>query len=375
MTRRRRQSSSQGPLTIVGLIVALIVLAVASLLGINLLSTAGDGVAGGTPEPVIVAGRGDWYEVYFTDPACLPEEERQGGLDETVASDIRQAQMQVDIAAYDLDAEPIVESLIDLEQRGALVRVVTDDENGDLAAIRRLRRNGISVVEDNRSALMHNKFVVIDGRYVWTGSMNFTSNGAYCNNNNLVRFDSPELAANYAAEMDEMYLEQSFGPTSAADTPYPYLIVGSTTVENYFASEEKISPILANLINKATREVLFMAFSFTSDEIGEAIIGRADAGLSVRGVFETSGSETEFSYFTEMSELGLVNLQVRQDGNPRIMHHKVIVIDRQLVVLGSYNFSGSANDSNDENVVIVTDPVFAGYFIEEFETVWREAQS
>ena len=95
-----------------------------------------------------------------------------------------------------------------------MVRVVTDADFGDERSVRRLRRNGISVVEDKRSALMHDKFVVIDERVVWTGSMNLTNNGAYCNNNNFVRFDVPVLAANYTAEMDEMYVGATFGPPS-----------------------------------------------------------------------------------------------------------------------------------------------------------------
>ena len=98
--------------------------------------------------------------------------------------------MRVDVAAFDFDSEPMVEALIELEEQGILVRVVTDEDNADLSAINRLRRHGISVVEDKRSALMHNKFVIIDGRYLWMGSMNFTTNGVYCNNNNLVRIDS-----------------------------------------------------------------------------------------------------------------------------------------------------------------------------------------
>jgi phosphatidylserine/phosphatidylglycerophosphate/cardiolipin synthase-like enzyme len=56
------------------------------------------------------------------------------------------------------------------------------------------------------------------------------------------------------------------------------------------------------------------------------------------------------------------------------MHHKVIVVDGEIVIFGSFNFSASANDSNDENLLIVYDPVFAGAFLEEFEKVWAQAK-
>ncbi|MBK8985458.1 MAG: hypothetical protein IPM39_05145 [Chloroflexi bacterium] len=327
-------------------------------------------VAANPPNPTAA----DWYDIYFTNPTCPPAEQRVGGLDEIIAADILTAQTQVDIAAYDLDSEAIVNALIELEKRGIVVRAVTDTDNANKNSINRLRRNGISVAEDKRGGLMHNKFVVIDGRVVYTGSLNFTSNGSHCNNNNLVRIESPELAANYMAEMDEMYVSRIFGPTSPNNTPHEQLTIGGVSVENHFGSEKAISPIIARAVARAQSEILFMAFSFTDDQIGEAMLGRADAGVPLRGVFETVGSNTEFSYFPKMTAASsAANAQVRTDGNPRVMHHKVIIIDRQTVIFGSFNFSDNANRRNDENILIIHDPTFASYFIQEFETIWQEA--
>jgi len=221
--------------------------------------------------------------------------------------------------------------------------------------------------------LMHDKFIVIDGRTVWTGSMNFTTNGVYCNNNNLVRFELPRLASNYLAEMDEMYVGGEFGPDSPDNTPNEQLVIQGIEIENYFGPEKEIAPIIGRIVAGARQEILFMAFSFTDELIGEAMLGRADAGVSVRGVFETVGSDTQFSYYPPMRDAGLAALSVRTDGNSRVMHHKVIIVDRETVIFGSFNFSDSANRRNDENVVIVHDPTFTSFFVEEFETVWAEA--
>ena len=341
------------------------------------------GIAGGKPGAVTAVAtpitdlgpKADWYEIYFTDPTCPPEEERTGGLDELIAADILQAKTQVDIAAYDLDAEPIVNALIELEKGSIPVRIVTDEDNSELSSINRLRRNGISVVEDKRRGLMHNKFIIIDGHILYTGSMNFTTNGVYCNNNNLVRIDSSRLAQNYIAEMDEMYSERLFGPDSPENTPREQLTIGGIEIENYFSPEHKVAPIIADAISQAQEEILFMAFSFTEEEIGEAMLARADEGVTVRGVFETVGSSSEYSYYPPMFASNLPNIEVWQDGNPKVMHHKVIIIDRETVILGSFNFSNNANTSNDENTLIVHDPTFANYFVEEFETVLQEAKS
>jgi phosphatidylserine/phosphatidylglycerophosphate/cardiolipin synthase-like enzyme len=359
--------------------ILLVIMAILSvILGTDLVEQFGDDVVDNPNDPTPVDEfNPDWYDIYFTAPTCPPESERTGGLDETIADDISQAELQVDVAGYDIDAPPIIDALIDLEARGVTVRVVTDEDNGDLPGIRRLRRGGISVVEDKRTGLMHDKFIVVDGRYVWMGSLNFTTNGVYCNNNNLVRFDSTRLAANYMAEMDEMYNDRSFGPDSPNNTPKEQLTINGIQVENYFGPEKEMSLIISRSVIRAQEEILFMAFSFTDEQIGEAMLGRADAGVVLRGVFETVGSDTGYSYFPLMAqeEMMMENIRVRTDGNSHIMHHKVIIIDRETVIFGSFNFSDNANRRNDENIIIVHDPTFASYFVEEFDTVWAEADN
>lgn len=316
-------------------------------------------------------GSADWYQLYFTPTTCPPEEDRTGGIDEIIGADMERAEESVDIAAYDFDAPPMINALVDLNDRGVVVRVVTDTDNADQASIEKLRDNGITVIEDERSALMHNKFVIIDHRYVWMGAMNFTTNDVYCNNNNTIRIDSTELAENYTTEFNEMFEEQKFGPRSPDNTPHENLTVGGVELENYFASEKKLLPLIASEVETAQSEILFMAFSFTGEEVGEAMLAKANDGVTVRGVFENTGSNTQYSYFPPMKEAGL---DVRQDGNPRNMHHKVIIIDRQMVIFGSFNFTDSANDSNDENVLIVHDPTIANLFVQEFERVYAEGK-
>ena len=361
-------------------ILAAILAVIAGFFGINLMDEQQIGETSGSGAPPVAvptevtSADTDWYEIYFTNPTCPAEEERVGGVDEVIAVDLDFAEVQIDIAAFDLDSEPIIAALIRARQeRDVNVRVVVDDEHTPSSTINRLRRNGMSVIEDKRSALMHNKFIVIDGRFLWTGSMNFSTNGVYCNNNNIVRIDSPRLASNYLAEMDEMYFDRIFGPRSPENTQFTFLVNG-VEIENYFAAEDELAPIIGRVIARADEEVLFMAFSFTSEDIGEQLMERAEAGLTVRGVFETTGATNRYSYYGELIDAELPNVEVRRDGNSRIMHHKVFILDRRVVILGSYNFTGNANDNNDENILIVHDPEFATFFVEEFDAVWNEAR-
>lgn len=61
--------------------------------------------------------------------------------------------------------------------------------------------------------------------------------------------------------------------------------------------------------------------------------------------------------------------------NPGILHHKVFIIDEQVVITGSFNFSNNAVDSNDENVVIIRDANIAALYLEELSRIQSIAEA
>ena len=121
----------------------------------------------------------------------------------------------------------------------------------------------------------------------------------------------------------------------------------------------------------AEESVLFLAYPFTDNDLGMAMIEEAGSGVLVSGVLEKSQalSNTGGEYETLLKN----GVYVRLDGNPGSMHHKVIIIDEQIVVTGYYNFSQSAKARNDENTLNILNSEIATLYIEEFERVWLEA--
>jgi phosphatidylserine/phosphatidylglycerophosphate/cardiolipin synthase-like enzyme len=317
---------------------------------------------------------GQWYTaVYFTTPKYPDKpEDHHGGIDEKLVAAVQKAQRTIDIAAYEFDLENVAEALIAAEERGVEVRFVTDSDNMDEEEIKALKKMKIKVIEDDRGAIMHNKFIIIDGHEVWTGSWNLTENGTYRNNNNVIVIDSPELAKNYQAEFNEMFEGKEFGPTSSANTPHPTLTINGVLVENYFAPEDEVNKYIIAHLEEAQKSIYFMAFSFTDDRIGEVLVDKALAGLTVDGIFEKRGSDTEHSEYGQLRKKGA---GVLVDGNKYILHHKVFIIDERTVVLGSYNFSKNAAESNDENVLIVHDPGLAALYLEEYQRMRTLAES
>ena len=241
----------------------------------------------------------------------------------------------------------------------------------DEVEIQDLRDAGIEILGDRRESFMHHKFVVIDKSDVWTGSMNFTINGAYYNDNNLIHIRSSRLAENFTTEFEEMFLDDMFGDNVVVNTPYPGLSVDGTRIDILFSPDDGTAARIVELIRGAHERIDFMAYAFTSDDIAEAMLERANAGVAVTGVFEEGQYYANIG--TEFNRLLDAGLDVRLDGNRRNMHHKVIIIDGEVVILGSYNFSNNAEVRNDENTLIVFNPDIAELYKAEFERVFAKA--
>ncbi|MBC6478531.1 MAG: hypothetical protein GDA56_12870 [Hormoscilla sp. GM7CHS1pb] len=313
-----------------------------------------------------------WYQVYFTTPG-KPNTE----IPDALIKLISQAKTSIHIAAFEFNLDPIAEALIAAKQRGIDVKWVTDNEHGLKAdgkpghgQFAKLKQAGIEIKDDNRGALMHNKFVIVDGQVLWTGSTNLTVNGTQKNNNNVLVMRSPEIAAIYEREFQEMW-SGKFGKTSPSNVASQKAIVNGTPVTVLFGSEDNVADALIAEIGKAQKSIKFMAFSFTDDGMGKAMMARANQRVKLEGIFETRGSETKYS---ELPGFFCEGISVRQDGNSRTFHHKVIVLDKKTVITGSFNFSNNANKSNDENVVIVENPQIASLYLQEFDRRWQEGK-
>ena len=308
--------------------------------------------------------------VMFSPPSDDQVDSLRGGADAELAAAIGQAESEVVAALYDLNLWSVRDALIAAHERGVRVRLVMEADRSDRSEVIDLLYSGISIHFDQRPPLMHHKFIVIDERWVWTGSMNWTLNGVYRNNNDLLIIDSMDMAENYLVEFEEMYQDDRFGELSLADTPYPFLVVGEAAIETAFSPDDNVAARVLRSLDRAERQIEIMAFVFTSDPLAEAILAAHRRGVQVRGVFEAArigdlGSDVE--------RLRAAGLPIRLDTNPNTMHHKAILIDGRLVITGSYNFTRSAEERNDENLLIIDSESINRTYLDQFEALYQAA--
>lgn len=284
-------------------------------------------------------------EVYF-----CPQEDCEGRLVNFLDS----AQQSIHCALFEINL-PSVQSKL-LEKAELIeVEIVTDDQY--------LKKFNHSFVKPDRWGLMHNKFCIIDGKKVSSGSMNPTVNDAHKNNNNLLLIESSVLAGNYEREFQEMWngiFKKGEGVL------HPKIILNDISVENYFCPDDHCIKQAVNTIGQAKQSIYFMTFSFTSREIANALLLAKERGVELRGVMETS----QISKYSMYELLNFQGTDVLKDKNKKNMHHKVFIIDNETVITGSFNPTEGGDKRNDENVLIIKDKAIAKKFLDEFSRVY-----
>ena len=273
--------------------------------------------------------------------------------------DLVKESYDIKCAFYDLDLPDLIKALDD-KSNSIPVKLVVD--NGNKKGLENLTFAKF----DNNNQLMHNKFCIfiINGKKVLTtGSHNPTLRDTYKNNNNLLVIESNYLVENYEQEFSELW-GGSFG--KGLNALYPRLNSSDIIIENYFCPDDGCENAVARTLSQAKFRIYFMTYSFTSDEIGSILINKTDKNIDVKGVME----KIQVSNYSEYHRLRENGVDVILDHNKYNMHHKVFIVD-DILITGSYNPTSSGNNRNDENLLIIHDPVITDLFLEEFYRVRR----
>jgi len=311
-------------------------------------------------------------KIYFNDPlAGLPHmqnlEAQANGLDQALIELINSASRTIDAAVHSITHKEIIAALGQACKRGVKVRLITEADYYQPEQLKSFP-TCIALKTDKNEDLMHNKFLVIDKKVVWTGSVNFTDNDIYFNANNAVKLSNAAIASAYIHEFEQLWNDK-YG-WDKRDNNEEEFNVGGITVEAYFAPSDFPEMIIIDEIRKAQTSIYIAMFYYTNDLIHKALIDALERGVRIRALWDFRGWENFAD--SEMDEMLALGIGV-VDANPGLVHHKFAVIDEKIIITGSANWSNSGMRYNDENILIIEDPATALLFIENFNRLYQDA--
>lgn len=320
--------------------------------------------------------------------ATLPGEHCDTEACRTLLDLLEHAERKIDFAIYGIRRQPkIFAALVAAQQRGVEIRGVVDrDKEGKfeyadteklIEALQSVRADALSQKTSSQKssphaaryddALMHNKFFVVDERWVWTSSANLSDTDLTGYNANLaVVIDSPEVAAQFTHEVDQMY-ERGLFHRQKKFRFLPKVSLGQERVQVFFPPRGDAAKALLAQIRGAREQIDVAAFYLTHKDLARDLILAHRRGVKVRVILDATAAQNQYSLHTRIRDAGIA-LKVENWGGK--MHAKAAVIDGRFVVAGSTNWTKAGFAENDENLLILDSPAQAAIFQQWFEALW-----
>jgi len=289
---------------------------------------------------------------------------------------------EVNLCAYNFNNLTIRAALDRAHERGVRVRCIVDGNNRNLGfsntafPVFRMGRGG--------NALMHHKFIVIDPEspsdaWLFMGGTNLTRNQLYTDPNSALTFEDQMLARIYLKEFESLWggegdfyqSELSIrGDDKLNNTPED-LFFRTFPVRSYFSPSDGTTQGILRALESAEEEIYFSLLTFTKNEIRDLLLDKQSQGVQIKGIINNI-NDNGGEYFT-LRDNG-VDVQASNQGF--IHHHKYAIIDpgteRSALIVGSHNWTQKAEDTNDENLLILFEEDLSLIFLEEFMARWCE---
>lgn len=139
-----------------------------------------------------------------------------------------------------------------------------------------------------------------------------------------------------------------------------------------FTPPAGVAKHVVDAIDRAQQEVLVQAYGFTHNALAQAVIRAHQRGLKVSVLLDEKSDHTNRYVLTLFKD---AQVNVRLDGKHAIAHNKVMVIDGDIVVTGSFNFTNSAETRNAENLLILKGGQLGAAYRENWLQHWQHSKA
>ncbi len=272
-------------------------------------------------------------------PALLYSTDHEDHLGSVFNEAIQKARQSVQIAVYTITDQRLIQTLRKKAQEGVKVTVICDAKA--CPGIEKKLGNEIALYKATPKGLMHLKILVVDNELVWIGSANMTGESLRLHGNLIAGFDAPEMAQwigkrliSLTEETTDFYSHQSF-------------LIGNQTLEFWFLPNDKGAVHrIRSLIRSAKKTIKIAMFTWTRLDFVNDIISANLRGVDVQIVLDNNSSKG--------SSLGVVKalqkgkIPFRTSTGQGLLHYKTMIIDDEVLVNGSANWTKAAFRQNED---------------------------
>ncbi len=333
------------------------------------------------PQTTAVYGN---IKIFYTDftKKLKPDTSCSSTVCQELFSRINNAQTSIDMAVYGYRKVPQLEAAIAAAQkRGVKIRMVYDlDKAGgsiyeDTVRLAEVIPDSVSDKEAQKSVktsygnvIMHNKFYIFDNKSVFTGSANLSpSDMSGYNTNTAVVIDSPVIAEIYKREFEQMY-DNKFHTQKSQTTDNTNINLGGSSVSVFFSPQDNITnEQILPLIRNAKKYIYIPAFLIMDKFMADELINAKKRGVDVKIILDALNAHSKYS---QIKYLRAGGVEVKAENYAGKLHCKTILIDDEITVIGSMNFSKSGQIYNDENVLVIKNHDITSAYREFFEYLW-----
>lgn len=143
----------------------------------------------------------------------------------------------------------------------------------------------------------------------------------------------------------------------------------SSIAEAHFSPGEDCRRQLLDLLVSARDSIDISVFTISDDRLSDAILVAHKRGVKIRLITDNDKARDEGSDIFYLIDKGI---DIRMDNTENHMHHKFALIDKKILVNGSFNWTRSATDYNQENILVTDEPKLVSAYLNEFEDIWKQ---
>lgn len=299
-----------------------------------------------------------WFSFLFFTPkeSAIYSNDLNESIEKALIDDIQNAKSSITLLTYSISDFQIIKNLKAKKKEGLDVKVLIDCNASPHAA--RYLLPEINPIRRECKGLMHYKFLVIDHRFVWVGSTNMTGDSLRLHSNLMQRLDYPRLAQ----EIENRFVnigEEGFMRR------FPPFIEGS--FELWFLPDSEGATKIKELMRSAQKSIQVAMYTFTRQDFADTLIRAHQRGVTVEVIIDRGMATGASQKIVNL--LKSKGILVRVNKGQGLMHHKFMLVDDEIWVHGSANWTKAAFTQNDDYFIVQS--ALSPQILGEVKAIWK----